>query len=85
MVMPAAFEKWTVDLLDALPDSSERFELINGELFVTPSPGMSHQRGVLELAVTLHGYARRIGCELFISPSDVRWEARDDNRVQTDL
>lgn len=28
MGMPAAFEKWTVDLLDALPESSERFELI---------------------------------------------------------
>ena len=85
MVMPAVFEKWTVDLLDALPDSNERFELVHGKLFVTPSPGLPHQRAVLALALALNAYARRIGCELFISPSDVWWEPRDDNRVQPDL
>src|SRR4051812_45537450 len=85
MAMPAAFEKWTVDLLDALPESSERFELINGELYVTPSPGMAHQRGVLEMAVALRAYAAGAGCELFISPSDVWWEPREENRAQPDL
>lgn len=84
--MPAAFEKWTVDLLDALPESSERFELIDGELYVTPSPGLPHQRGVLELSLVLGPYIKRVGgCELVVSPSDVWREPRQENRVQPDL
>jgi hypothetical protein len=43
MVVPAAHTEWTVDLLDSLPESSDRFELIDGELFVTPAPGEPHQ------------------------------------------
>jgi Uma2 family endonuclease len=86
MGMPAAFEKWTVDLLDALPESSERFELIDGELYVTPSPGLPHQRGVLELASALMAYTKRVGgCETVISPSDVWREPRQENRVQPDI
>lgn len=86
MGMPAAFEKWTVDLLDALPESSERFELIDGELYVTPSPGIPHQRGVFELAAPLVAYAKRVGgCETVISPSDVWREPRQENRVQPDI
>ena len=86
MGMPAAFSRWTVDLLDALPESSERFELIDGELYVTPSPGLPHQRGVLELSLVLGPYIKRVGgCELVISPSDVWREPRQENRVQPDL
>lgn len=86
MAMPAAFERWTVDLLDALPESSERFELIDGDLYVTPSPGLAHQRGVLELSLLLGPYTKRVGsCELIISPSDVWREPRQENRVQPDL
>ena len=38
MGMPAMQTKWTVDLLDALPDDGQRYEIIDGELFVSPSP-----------------------------------------------
>jgi Uma2 family endonuclease len=86
MGMPAAFSRWTVDLLDALPESSERFELIDGELFVTPSPGIPHQRAVIHLAYPLVVYAMRVGgCETVISPSDVWREPRQENRVQPDI
>jgi Uma2 family endonuclease len=86
--MPAAFTKWTVDLLDALPESNERFELIDGELYVTPSPGFEHQSVVGELFVRLVIYIRDAAarsCRAVISPSDVWREPRQENRVQPDV
>ena len=86
MGMPAAFAKWTVDLLDALPQSSDRFELIDGELYVTPSPGISHQGALLRLASRLLTYTDRVGVgRTVISPSDVWREERQENRVQPDV
>lgn len=38
MAMPADRTDWTVEMLDALPDDGQRYELIDGELFVTPAP-----------------------------------------------
>ena len=43
MAMPAAHSNWTVEMLDALPDDAQRYELIDGELFVTPAPSDVHQ------------------------------------------
>ena len=42
MGMPATIGNWTVDMLDALPEDGQRYEVIDGELFVTPSPGELH-------------------------------------------
>ena len=39
MGMPATSSDWTVDMLNALPDDGQRYEIIDGELFVTPAPG----------------------------------------------
>ena len=39
MGMAAATRDWTVEMLDALPDDGQRYEIIDGELFVTPAPG----------------------------------------------
>ena len=43
MVMPALVTDWTIDMLDALPDDGQRYELIDGVLHVTPSPNEGHQ------------------------------------------
>jgi Uma2 family endonuclease len=86
MGMPATFDKWTVDLLDALPPCSERFELIDGSLYVTPAPGISHQRAVLRLAALLLAYTSEAGLwETVISPSDVWKDERQENRIQPDI
>lgn len=37
--------------LDAMPDDGRRYELLDGAIFVTPSPGFGHQDVVMRLAV----------------------------------
>jgi Uma2 family endonuclease len=86
MGMPTHYEKWTVDLLDALPPSSDRFELIDGELYVTPSPGFAHQSVVSRLAAKLIPYVLAVGgCEAIVSPSDLWRSPREENRIQPDI
>ena len=72
MAMPAQPTEWTVDMVRALPDDGTRYEVIDGELFVTPAPSLTHQNAVLELALLIAPYlrARRIG-ETVISPVDL--------------
>ena len=38
MHMPQRARHWTVDDVHALPDDGNRYEIIDGELFVTPAP-----------------------------------------------
>ena len=72
MAMPAHPTEWTVEMVRAIPEDSNRYEVIDGELFVTPAPSVAHQRAVLELALLVAPYVRahRIG-EALIAPADV--------------
>ena len=84
--MCATVTDWTVDMLDALPDDGQRYEIIDGELFVTPSPGEPHQDVVGELFARLREYLK--GSEIgkaVTSPSDVRRGDRARNRVKPDI
>jgi Uma2 family endonuclease len=59
---------------DAAPPGV-RYELVDGEILVTPSPHWTHQRVALELALRLHAYIRAQGIgELFAAPLDVNLE-----------
>jgi Uma2 family endonuclease len=86
MAMPAHAMEWTVDRLDALPDDGQRYEVIDGVLFVTPAPSDVHQLVIGELYARLREYLRgsSVGRPIF-SPSDVRRDDRRRNRVQPDL
>ena len=77
---------WTVHMVDALPDDGQRYEVIDGELFVTPSPGESHQDVVGALHARLREYLRGSGVgKAMVSPADVRRGDRSRNRVQPDV
>jgi Uma2 family endonuclease len=84
--MPASETHWTVEMLDALPDDGNRYEILDGELFVTPAPSEAHQFVLTALVSRLHAYMRagsvgRATC----SPADVRRGDRTRNRVQPDV
>jgi Uma2 family endonuclease len=72
MVMPNLQRRWTVADRDALPDDGNRYEVIDGELFVTPAPVWRHQEAVIELATRLRAYLarERVG-HAYIAPADV--------------
>ena len=68
----------------ALPDDGRRYEILAGELAVTPAPGRRHQEVVGELFSVLHGHvkAHRLG-QVFVSPFDVILD--DTTIVQPDI
>ena len=72
MGMPQATHFWTPDEVRALPDDGRRYEVIAGELLVTPAPGFPHQEAVVILVGTLGDYVRRnrVG-HASISPADL--------------
>jgi Uma2 family endonuclease len=85
MGMPALpTSGWTVEMLESLPDDSNRYEIIDGELFVTPAPHLVHQAVVGELYARLREYLRanRAGRAL-LAPADVR--AGDRTSVEPDV
>lgn len=43
MVMPVTLRRFTVEEVDQFPDDGNRYELLDGVLFVTPGPGLPHQ------------------------------------------
>jgi Uma2 family endonuclease len=86
MGMPATHANWTVEMLDALPDDGQRYEIIDGELFVTPAPSDVHQLVAGEFYFRLRSYLRPSNVARGImSPADVRRGDRTRNRVQPDV
>jgi Uma2 family endonuclease len=75
---------WTVDMLETLPDDGKRYEIIDGELFVTPAPYVAHQIVVGELHARLRDYLRAhpVG-RAIIAPADVR--TGDRTSVEPDI
>ncbi len=51
MAMPAQSPEWTAADAIALPTDGNRYEVLDGELFVTPAPSWSHQMALEVLAV----------------------------------
>ncbi len=68
----------------ALPDDGHRYQLLEGELVMTPSPNRWHQQISIRLAsdVLDHVRARGLG-EVFAAPLDVTLD--DRNVVQPDI
>ena len=86
MGMPAARANWTVDMLDALPDDGQRYEIIDGVLHVTPAPSDVHQLVGGAFYVRIREYLRGHDLAYVIhSPSDVRKPDPSRNRVQPDV
>jgi Uma2 family endonuclease len=85
MAMPLASDEFfTAEQVRALPDDGNRYELVWGELLVTPAPRALHQLVLQRLHVVFSAYCatERLGT-LWLSPADISWS--DDTLVQPDL
>lgn len=48
--------EWTYEDYARLPDDGNRYEVIDGEVYMTPSPGLPHQRAIVEVFFLLRSY-----------------------------
>ena len=82
--MLALVRRWTRDEVLALPEDGMRYELIDGELLVTPSPRKVHQGAVAALLLEIAPYVRAQGIgEASMAPADL--ELRPGEIYQPDL
>jgi Uma2 family endonuclease len=87
MFMAATVQSWTPNDVRALQREERtwpRYELVDGELLVTPAPNVAHQRIAGTLFLLLRSYTdrHRLGETLF-SPADIALDAR--SVLQPDL
>ena len=59
MAMPATPLLWTAEMVRALPEDGNRYEVVHGELLVSPAPRPWHQEVVWRLMRALHDYLER--------------------------
>lgn len=75
---------WTYEEFARLPDDGNRYEVIAGELFVTPAPGSIHQRVSARLIHLFEGFSEETGAGIaYAAPFDVIFG--DGDYVEPDL
>ena len=83
MAMPAASKQWTLEEVHSLPDDDNKYELIHGELYVTPPPSPGHDLAIARLNAVLIPYVVRHDLGLVFHPrSVIRWRGSE---VEPDL
>ena len=86
MAMPVT-RRWTAADVRELTQEDRpwpRYELLDGELLVTPAPGGPHQIAVAEILYVLMGYLRRVPVGIALtSPADL--ELREGTITQPDV
>jgi Uma2 family endonuclease len=84
MVMPVTRHYTAADLA-TMPEDGLRYEVVRGELLVTPAPGGRHQPIVTRLLAALSRYLEREGLldQLLTPPADITLSY--DTLVQPDL
>jgi len=82
--MPIAPDRYTADMVRAMPPDGNRYEVVAGELAVTPAPRWAHQVVVSELTAALREYCARFRLgRVFGVAADISWSA--DTLVQPDV
>lgn len=82
MAMALKVHRWTRADLPSLPDDGNRYEVLDGTLFVTPLPAPAHQRIAFNLMHLLEPYVIRHGLGTVLGPSAVVF---GDNELQPDV
>jgi Uma2 family endonuclease len=83
--MPATIRRWTKARVQALPNDGNRYELVAGELLVTPAPTAWHQGVHWRLTIALTDYLRPLGLieTMRVTAADISWTK--DDLVQPDI
>ncbi|HEY4320417.1 MAG TPA: Uma2 family endonuclease [Gemmatimonadales bacterium] len=77
-------EYLTADAVRRMPDDGNRYEVVHGELLVTPAPAGRHQLVLANIFRAVDGYLTAHGIrEALWSPADISFG--DDTLVQPDL
>src|SRR5258706_1512503 len=84
--MKVGIPKMTIEEWSRLPDDGNRYELMDGELLVSPAPRTNHQRVSLNLIILLGSVVKRqqLG-EVFHAPFDVYLEHGSPTCVEPDI
>lgn len=83
MHMATKIKRWTLDEVHSLPDDGNKYELVRGELFVTPPPTDDHETIAARLTRILDPYIAKHGLGFLYHPRAVmRFEGSE---VEPDL
>ena len=79
---PGDSRRWTLDELDRLPDDGNRYELLDGELLVSPASVVKHQVAQMELTRVLHAACPP---HLYVLVAPVDWRPGGPTSLQPDV
>ena len=83
MHMATNIKRWTLEELHSLPDDGNKYELVRGQLFVTPPPNLEHETILARLSRILEPYVATHGLGFVYRPRSVlRFEGSE---VEPDL
>lgn len=71
MAMALTRKRWTIEELHSLPDDGNKYELVRGELFVTPPPSQWHETVAARLSRVLTPFVEARGLGLVYHPRSV--------------
>lgn len=72
----------TLENVYAMPDDGRRYEILDGELFVTPSAGVRHQYVVMRVSSAIHRWAEEHGGQVY---PGANIDFADDTHLEPDV
>lgn len=81
--MATLTKRWTLDELHSLPDDGNKYEVVRGELFVTPAPTPTHETVCARLHRILDRYVEAEDLGVVYTPRAVL--QFEDSEVEPDL
>ena len=69
--VPTKTKVWTLEELHSLPDDGNKYELVHGELFVTPPPAVAHEEIAARLGSVLSPFVAANGLGYVYHPRAV--------------
>jgi len=80
--MATTTKPWTRAELKRFPEDGIRYEVLDGDLLVTPLPGAPHQRVAVALSAELRSYCNRVAVGVVVAPAPV---PHGDSELQPDI